>query len=1111
MLNNSHIINRLTEGQKIRLLTDIRSAEDPELNALGVPRVRWRAACEGRDSAYPAPSVLARSWDPDLLEKVTEAQCYAHAEEGADHLSLPSAKPRLTPYGEGFSEDPRLSGVLAAACFKGAQSTGMSVSPEGYGFTAAERKALRGEITPRFAHTFLHEPFRLLSEWGGCEGVVTEPGAVLPEGRDFGRIFCRTAAREDTVKAIAEGRLLLRGSEEAVRLALQTYRRIKSAVEHGKATTGELEAACACGEAMSEETLDRALDRFLDFAAECAAKGSVLTVPAVDHRALARRAAVDSAVLLENRQRGKDSRPTLPLWGNKRISVIGGIALADKDGTASLTAGLTAAGQIPVGTAAGYSLSGERNDELTEEALSLAALSDTVLLFVGTTAEDEARMEREGTVTLPPVQRALCHRLSCLDKDVVVILSTRVAADLSFLTETVHPFAAVLLTDVETAEGLRGVADILTGSRCPGGRLPVTLCAHGDSADRCHTHRRVGPFVGYRYYDTVGCGFLYPFGYGLSYTAFRYSGLREENGCAVFTLKNVGKVAGAEVAQVYSSLRDSAVLRPAKELVGFVRVWLEPGEQKTVTVPLGGNGIFSEEAGRLLLEKGNYTLSVGRSVADICLTRTLQGGADTLPPDGEDPADYLPTVSNITSQRYVMEAEYTPMKSSLRNLICGITALCLAVGLKIYDIVTMTDSVFLNIVAVILAVCSALCFGMEFLDRRKQAALDAEGLETATGELFSDAATIPVPSAEELFDESLYIPAEPDIGDSASAEEEQAYDHFADVDKALTFGDAAADFRALAAETGLLLSEDTVHSLMAALASSRLLAVRGMTREKLAALVASLGEYFGTVSAVDSVDGGIASESALLFDEAEDGTRTPRGLFTVMEAAARERGGIHIAALTGVQPADVSAYFVPFARHAHTPTAGCTVTAKNPEGEETTYRIPENLWLILHLAEGTSLCELPDYVTEVTAGHVWDAELTAPTTEARRDFRRFGYGQMDYLCDRLRGDFSVDEDTWKRIDRLEAYAARFGSFRISNKLWRGLEMYMAVLMVLGASEPAARDASLAARLLPHLIPVLSGQLPREERSFAETLESILGEGNAVLCQKTVKESGADLR
>jgi hypothetical protein len=176
-----------------------------------------------------------------------------------------------------------------------------------------------------------------------------------------------------------------------------------------------------------------------------------------------------------------------------------------------------------------------------------------------------------------------------------------------------------------------------------------------------------------------------------------------------------------------------------------------------------------------------------------------------------------------------------------------------------------------------------------------------------------------------------------------------------------------------------------------------------------------------------------------------------------------------------------------------------------------TYRIPENLWLILHLAEGASLCELPDYVTEVAVGHVWDAELTAPTTGERRDFRRFGYGQMDYLCDRLRGDFAVDEDTWKRIDRLEAYAARFGEFRISNKLWRGLEMYMAVLMTLGAAEPTARDAALAAGLLPHLIPVLSGRLPHDERSFAETLESILGEGNAVLCQKTVKESGADLR
>jgi hypothetical protein len=117
---------------------------------------------------------------------------------------------------------------------------------------------------------------------------------------------------------------------------------------------------------------------------------------------------------------------------------------------------------------------------------------------------------------------------------------------------------------------------------------------------------------------------------------------------------------------------------------------------------------------------------------------------------------------------------------------------------------------------------------------------------------------------------------------------------------------------------------------------------------------------------------------------------------------------------------------------------------------------------------------------------------------------------MLYLCDRLQATFAAGEDTWKRIDRLEAYAARFGDFAVTNKLWLGLETYLAALLTDEPDPAAALDAALAARLMPALIAALSGKLPREERSLAETLDAALGEGNATLCRRTVKESGADL-
>lgn len=1103
MLNHSHVIHQLTEAQKLRLLTDIHSTEDPGLNALGVPRVRWKNAYAGRNTRYPSPSFLACSWDEELVGEVTEALCRGELARGSCHLVLPSPKPKLTPYGNALSEDPCLSARLAAAALTGALRTGASVSPEGYGLTSSEWADTEGDQAARFVRTFLHTPFRTLSRVGGYTGFVTEgdrPAVGISWEKT--RFFCYAATPADTVKALSEGKICLSGSEEGLRLAMANYRRLRGAVETGKAAMGDLAAACSAGEAISPEEIDAALDRLLDFAFACEGVKTTEALSADDTDALARHAFLASAVLLENRCGGKSKCPLLPLGKPRRLGIIGAVAMEDPDALAGMTAVLTAKGHTLTGTAHGYAMDGRRDDALTKEALELAARSDTVLLFVGTTPETETAMRREGLCTLPPPQRALCHQLSRLDREVIVVVSSRVSLDMSFVTHAIHPFGAVLWADVTPPAALGALADILVGAHSPSGHLPVTLCAHSREAAACHRDRKVGSFVGYRYYDTVGCGALYPFGHGLSYTTFRYSNLREENGNVIFTVRNTGKVAGVEIAQVYMGMEDSAVLRPRKELVGYARVDLQPGEATTVTLPVGEH-VEPDEP--IEIEKGRYTVYVGASVSDIRLTRTRRGGSTVLTPDGEDPADYLPTLSNIQTQRYVMEAERKPMKSSLRNLISGIVAICLAGGLKIYEIVTLADSVFLNVIAVILAIGAAVFFGMEFMDRRKRTALEQEALDADTAALFSEADAVPGLSVTALFDDELYIPETP-----KDVEETEGYDHYADVDKTLPFGKAAAELSAYAAASGLLLKEDTVRALLAALASSRLLVVRDMGAETLSALITVLSGYFASATSVESADGA-GTEADLLYEWQEDGTAISHGLLSVMEAAARERGRIHVAALTDVDPKTAAAYLVPFYRHAHAPTSGVAISVTDLSGEVSQFRIPENLWLVLSLKSGASLCDLPPFLSEAATHHIWDAEITAPAPEGPSAVTHFGYGQMDYLCDSLLSRFAVEEDTWKRIDRLEAYAARFSDFRIGNKLWRNLEVYMAVLMELSCSESSARDAALAALLMPGLLATLSGKLPREERSFSETLDSILGDGSVPLCQKTIKESGADLR
>ncbi len=1107
MFDPTHIVSQLTERQKIRMLTDIHSLSAPELIALGVPQVECGSAHAGGGGVYPSPAHLARSWDKALFSEVTEALCIRLQGDGVHHVILPGAKTRLTPFGDALSEDPCLAGELAGACLAGATRTGSSASLEGYGMTADEAACAHEWTAARAIRAIQDAPYLRALRDGKGAGLVTEAGGPITLPTPPNTLLCRHADERRTVAALAEGRICLSGSATALQNALHGYRRIQAAIRHGRATTGELETACANGEAISDETLNAAVERLLVFAHTCreqAARPTDIHPPRGD---LAYRAARSSVVLLENRRHAKQKRNVLPLTSPTKLCLVGDIGGLSCQAPSEAVEWLTDGGHTVVGHAIGYELGSDRDDDLLAEALELAEKADTILLFLGTDAVREAGMKKTGGRVLPANQLALCDSLSRLDKTVIAVLSSHVDMDMSFVTAAVHPLSAVLMAPLDASEGLRAVMDILLGKQAPAGRLPVTLCARAVCPDLFRENRQVGPFVGYRYYDTIGCGGLYPFGHGLSYTSFRYADLHADNQRITFTVKNTGKRAGVEIAQVYLGIRDSAVLRPKKELVGFARLELTPGQGTTVTLPLEIPAVYTEAGGQLT-EAGTYTLFVGGSVSDIRLQTTLTLGKDTVPSDGEDPADYLPSVSNVHTQRYVMEAEYTPMKSSLRNLLFGIVALCLAVSLKFYDILTAADAVFLDIVAGILAVGAAVCFAMEIRDRRKQHAADRALLEEANRELFADATPIPVPSAAELFADDLYMPAE-GTEETSESEEAEEYDSFADVDKTLTLSEAARELAVLVQEKGLFLGESTVNSLLASLATSRLVLIRDMSDAHFSSLVSLLGEYFSGAATVDAVDESYRSEADVLFTVDESGIRTPRHITVALDTARRERGTIHLAALTNVDPSVMSDYFVPFARHAHAPRAGCSVTALNVDGETEEFSLPENLWFLVHLKEGTSLHTLPDYVAEVATVHTWHVERIAPVSE-RAHFRRFSYGQMDYLCDRLRSGFTVDEDTWKKIDRLEAYAARFGEFRMENKIWLGLEQYMAALMSMDVSEAAAQDEAMAVKLLPALIPALSGRIPRDERGFCETLDAIFGDDNTALCRRTVKESGADL-
>ena len=172
--------------------------------------------------------------------------------------------------------------------------------------------------------------------------------------------------------------------------------------------------------------------------------------------------------------------------------------------------------------------------------------------------------------------------------------------------------------------------DVLTGTVCPGGKLAETWAnAYSDSPVKDHfagegrtVQYREGLYVGYRYFETAGRPVAFPFGYGLSYTTFAYKDLKAAPEGVTLTVTNTGKCAGAEVVQLYVAKPDAKVFRPAQELKGFAKVWLEAGESKTVSIPLDDKAYryWNVATDSWEVEGGSYQLRVGASSADIRLT-----------------------------------------------------------------------------------------------------------------------------------------------------------------------------------------------------------------------------------------------------------------------------------------------------------------------------------------------------------------------------------------------------------------------------------------------------------------------------------------------------------
>ncbi len=601
-------------------------------------------------TCFPTSCATGASFDRDLLHEIGEALGEECLQEEVSVLLGPGINLKRSPLCgrnfEYFSEDPYLAGELTTSHVSGVQSTGVGTSLKHFAVNNQEtrrltvnavvdERALREMYLAAFETVVKRaQPWTIMGSYNQVNGAFASENerlltTVLREEWGFeGAVVSDWGACNDRVEGVRAGLDL-----EMPGPAQFNDAAIVKAVRDGL---------------LDESELDTVAIRNV----ELIQKGASSLKPAftydVDaHHALARRAAAQSAVLLKNQD------GILPLAKGADAAVIGAFAQTPRyQGAGSSLinptrldnpiAELEKAGLL-VTYAEGYDhASGKTSDELIAAACEAAKGKDVALVYAGLPDCYESEGFDRETLDMPEGHNRLIEEVAKVNPNTVVVLMCGAPVVMPWAAQV----KAILLAYLGGQAVGGAVADLLCGKANPCGKLAETLpkslsdtpCARYFPGKAKTVEYRESIFVGYRYYDAAGAEVAYPFGYGLSYTTFEYSGLKlsvdrfakGDTITAEVTVTNTGARDGAEIVQLYIGKEQSAVYRAPKELRGVEKVFLKAGQSKTVRFALCDRSFsyYNTKAADWAMEGGAYTMQIGASSRDIRLTADLDVQGD---------------------------------------------------------------------------------------------------------------------------------------------------------------------------------------------------------------------------------------------------------------------------------------------------------------------------------------------------------------------------------------------------------------------------------------------------------------------------------------------------
>lgn len=646
-MNIKEIREQMTFEEKAIFLTGALGMQTHAIERLGIPAVTFadgphgvRKPLDKNCTHFPNLCNLGSSWSTDTAYQMGCALADDCIEHNVNTLLGPGLNiKRYILCGrnfEYFSEDPVLSGQMAAACINGLQDNGVSACAKHFAVNSQEedRREISAEIDERTLREIYLKSFQVMLENSNPDSIMcaynkingvwcSENPLILneilkKEWQYDGMVISDWGAVQNISRAIHGG------------LDLQEPRNT-SIAEH-------LKLGLEKGQVTMEE-IDQAVDRLLKFVLREPLPKKTYDRDA-QHQA-ARNIAADGVVLLKNEGN------ILPLTPQKykKITVVGDYAVSPLIGGQGSAEVLQQPQYIDnpleelkklLPQVEFQYIEGYKKDQFSSEMLwpkqasfgEAIADSDLVLYFAGSMVSEDTEKFDRYTPSINPNMDMFIGWAREYNKPAAVVLQNGGGLVFGKGLRNAEAIVEMWLAG-ESAGG--AIADILCGKVNPSGKLSETfptklrqdLDYPGNGNYVCYNE---GLDVGYRYYDKHPEEILYPFGHGLSYTEFDYSNCQVSDDLTVtFTLKNIGKVAGAEVAQLYVGDPVSNVAKPIKELKKFKKVYLEPGEETTVSFSLAPTDLsyYNLSLREWVVENGEYDFYIGSSSRDIRLKTSI--------------------------------------------------------------------------------------------------------------------------------------------------------------------------------------------------------------------------------------------------------------------------------------------------------------------------------------------------------------------------------------------------------------------------------------------------------------------------------------------------------